>query len=335
MKIRLIKYALSILAITFVMTSCSKTSDELASVASTKQDILTFKTTEEFNSTVQKVNSMKTDERISWEKSQGFKSFGTICNDFYATINPQDFKTIKEIEDFVAKNNDKIQIYVNKDGDKYCEVQEFDNSARYLMNKEKMYIVGSTVVKQFLEGTVSTDIANIDVLKNAKSYFDLNANLTSGAFKIGKQKSAASTVFVQSDEVNNEHIFNEPGLFGTHAVKYRLVVRFKAENTFDGSMTFNHYFIQVTNYYWGVILFGVNPGFSTTYNATIYTEDYNPLDNFSFNKYETTATIIEHTPLNFYLPLVGGNVNTGVHLLRYVVTGSNIKGCSINADHTY
>lgn len=63
MKIKLTKYILSILAITFVITSCSKTSDELATVTSNKQDILTFKTVDEFNTTVQKVNSMKADER--------------------------------------------------------------------------------------------------------------------------------------------------------------------------------------------------------------------------------------------------------------------------------
>ena len=103
MKIKLIKALIAILSVSFALTSCSKTSDELASVASTKQDILTFKTTEEFNATVQKVNSMKADERVAWEKSQGFKSFGTICDEFYATIEPQNFKTIEQVNDFVAK----------------------------------------------------------------------------------------------------------------------------------------------------------------------------------------------------------------------------------------
>ncbi len=317
------------------MTSCSKTSDELASVASIKQDILTFKTTEEFNTTVQKVNSMKIEERSAWEKSQGFKSFGTICDEFYATIEPQNFKTIEQVNDFVFANSDKIQIYKNAAGDPYCEVQEFDNSARYLMNKDKMYIVGLTVVKQFAEGTVSTDIANIEVLKNSKNYTDLRANLTSVAYKIGKQKLAASTVFVQSDEVYDENDFQESGWLGKYWVKYRLVVRVKAENTFDGSWTYNHYVIQVSNYYWGVVLFGVNPGFSTTYNATIYTEDNNPLHNYSYNRYETNVSMNEHTPLNQYLAIGGGQINSGVHLLRYIVTGSNIKGCSINADHLY
>lgn len=54
MKIKLTKYIVAVLAVTFVLTGCSKNSEELASVKSTKQDILTFSNVDEFNSTLQK-----------------------------------------------------------------------------------------------------------------------------------------------------------------------------------------------------------------------------------------------------------------------------------------
>ncbi|GAB1414966.1 hypothetical protein MASR2M117_03720 [Paludibacter sp.] len=51
---------------------------------------------EEFNNTLLKVNSMTKSERLEWEKQQGFKSFGTICNEFYETIDPASFKSNEE-----------------------------------------------------------------------------------------------------------------------------------------------------------------------------------------------------------------------------------------------
>ena len=76
MKIKLIKALIAILSVSFALTSCSKTSDELASVASTKQDILTFKTVEEFNTSVQMVNSMKPEERIAWKNQKVLNRLG-------------------------------------------------------------------------------------------------------------------------------------------------------------------------------------------------------------------------------------------------------------------
>ena len=80
MKIKSTKALVAILSITFALTSCSKTSDELASVASTKQDILTFKTVEEFNTSVQMVNSMKPEERIAWKNQKVFLVYLHVVN---------------------------------------------------------------------------------------------------------------------------------------------------------------------------------------------------------------------------------------------------------------
>jgi hypothetical protein len=331
MKVRLIKYILGISAITFVMTGCSKNEDELASVVSNKQDILTFKTAEEFNTTIQKVNSMKLDERVAWEKSQGFKSFGTICDEFYKTIEPQNFKNIQEINDFIAKNNDKVQIYSNEAGDKYCEVQEFDNSARYLMNKDRMYIIGSKAIKKFNECSVSTDIVNIEALKKAKNYSDFKSNSSESTVKYNSQKISSGD-YGQYQENYHEAVVERKGLFGIkYYTTYRLVVRLRAENIFDGYNTFNHYGINVANYYWSGVLWLLPV--DTKYNVIMSSADLDPSHNFTHVKYVTNYTSIQEVnPLDDMLYIFGGYVNTQVHITSYNIDASNTYGCTIKVN---
>lgn len=52
------------------------------------EGILSFKSYEEFTSTLDRLSKMTTEERIGWEKSQDFISFGTMCNDFYNQVEP-------------------------------------------------------------------------------------------------------------------------------------------------------------------------------------------------------------------------------------------------------
>lgn len=338
MKIKLTKCILALIAFTFVLTGCSNNDEAISTIQPANQEILTFSSDQDYQNALEKVSAMSKTERLAWEKSKGFKSFGTICDEFYSTIKSQDFKTIEEINAFVEKNSDKIQIYRNEAGEKYCEVQEFDNSARYLMNKDRMYIVGNMVLRKFDEGLVSTDIASISALRKVKSYSDLAKNLIPETYKTIKQKSTTINT-VQSDEVINEHVYREKGLFGYYNVTYRIVVRLKAEKYFDSGsiMTFNHYLIQVSNYYWNVILWGVDPGINTSYNVTMSSSDNDvPPHDFSVNRFETNVGIREHTPFEDYHPICGGDVNNGVHLVSYNVYATNVKGCLINSGiHTY
>jgi len=91
-------FTIAIIAIIFVLSSCEK--DEVAQSqpqASTTKDILTFATQEDFDKTLAKVNAMTKEERLAWEKEQGFKSFGTMCDEFYETIDPSSFKSLEEV----------------------------------------------------------------------------------------------------------------------------------------------------------------------------------------------------------------------------------------------
>lgn len=331
MKYKLNKYVLGIIAIILALTGCSKNSDELASIENTKQDILTFANAQAFDSARVKVTSMKPEERVAWEKSQGFKSFGTICDEFYATIEPQNFKTMEDVNAFVSTNSDKVKIYENKAGDKYCEVQEFDNSERYLMNKDRMYIVGDSVVRKFDEGSVSTSLANIDDLKKAKSFSDLKPVSTSVIFK------AQPTTVIAT--YNNIEVYDEgdvnDGWFGAKQ-SYRLVVRLKAEDANHDNKTYTHYQIQVANYVWHAVLFSVSR--KTEYDITMYTEcnfGYRPSPTFKETTFYfgaqwiTTYNALEQSRLIDS----AGSYETGVYITDCYVDASNDKNCIIDNKH--
>lgn len=146
MKIKNIKTISIVLMIIFAFTSCEK--DDLAITApqTDSKDILTFATQEDFENTLAKVNAMTKDQRMTWEKEQGFKSFGTICDEFYETINPEIFKSSDEVKTFVAKNSDKIEFYTSSDGETYCVTKDFKNPMRYLINKNQTCKISNKII---------------------------------------------------------------------------------------------------------------------------------------------------------------------------------------------
>ena len=194
-----------------VLTSCDK--EELAinePTVSTEKDILTFATQEDFDKTLAKVNAMTKTERLAWEKEQGFKSFGTNCDEFYETIQPENFKTLDEVKTFVAKNNDKIEFKIDEKGETACIPNGNDINKRYLINKNSMYICGDKVYRIFdNEIEVFVNISDFEELLLVKDYNSLinqrkiiftksmlkaNAAVTSGDqyFERSEQKSIGS-----------------------------------------------------------------------------------------------------------------------------------------------
>ncbi len=168
-------FSLAILASIF--TSCDKeevTLNEQQSVS--RNEILTFATQEEFVSTMTKVNSMTKEERLEWEAEQGFKSFGTICDEFYSLINPKSFKNVDEVKIFVEENSDLIELYIDTNNEIYCIPKEFYNAERYMLNKDKMYIIGTTVYKKFDEKLIATNTINFSEIYSAQKISDIKAN---------------------------------------------------------------------------------------------------------------------------------------------------------------
>jgi hypothetical protein len=152
----------------FALVSCDK--EELTITDSTKvteKEILTFATQEEFEQTLAKVNAMTNEERLLWEKEQGFKSFGTICDEYYASLDPKDYKTFDELK---SKLNHNFSNLYEEDGSYFLEPKLLSDGRRYLMGERRMIIVADNALKVFDKGDIVTSINNIDLLMNQKSY---------------------------------------------------------------------------------------------------------------------------------------------------------------------
>ncbi len=154
-----------IMLIILAFNSCDK-NEIISAYENNKQGILTFSTIEEFSAAVQKVNTMNSDERLAWESSKGFKSFGTICEEFYCSINYENFSNFEEIKSFVETNKSYIQLIQDSNGEISCVTREYDRPERYIMNENRMYIVGGRAYKIFPDNKkVSCDIAHMEKLK--------------------------------------------------------------------------------------------------------------------------------------------------------------------------
>jgi hypothetical protein len=185
------KYILSIVtfAIIFIFVSCDKEELSMDTSQTIKEtDILTFATLEDFEKTLEKVNSMTKEERLAWEKENNFSSFGTISEQYYEILKLNDYKTIDQLKN----NSDEKLINIYKEaGDFYIEPSEFSSRYKYVMNKDKMYIISNRVFKIIDSKPYSANLTEYKMLKsieNVNDYtsvfiFDSN-NQKSGLFKV-------------------------------------------------------------------------------------------------------------------------------------------------------
>ncbi len=85
---------------------------------------------------LRKFKALSPEERKTQETTQGFKSFGTLADEFYETVDPEQFKSIEEIQAFVAEHSDYLQLIQDENGEYTVEVVAYDNPYRYLANKD-------------------------------------------------------------------------------------------------------------------------------------------------------------------------------------------------------
>ncbi len=289
------KYLIVTLTVIFTLISCSKNEVEIATLETQKQDILTFKTVDEFNSTVIKVNSMKPEERIAWEKSKGFISFGTICDEFLTTVDIDKFNNITDFLKFVESNSEYVQIIEHSDSSKCFETQEFDNTSRYLMNKDKMYVIGSMVYKKFNEGSIAAPISEIKILADTKEFNNLISNQI---FKVSTatpqkviQKIAANNTSAQ--RVSAARLGNSYGDWDNHigykGTLFRIEIYLNTSNSFNGYQTFRFTNCLIKSYYQGFLGIWTPVNRIITFNATLNTSD---IAGLNYNFYDAKTNMI-------------------------------------------
>lgn len=297
MKNNLKIYFLGILAFTFALTSCDKNEDAISEIQkSPKTDILTFATQEDFDKTLVKVNSMTKEERLAWEKEQGFKSFGTICDEFYETIKPESFKSVEEIKAFVTKNSDKIEFYTSSDGETYCVTKDFLSPERYLTNENQTCKINNKVIV-YSSNEISTN----------QSLF---------------MQKAASSVVTAADK-SDDKVIKGPGIGDDDS--YRLHVWLSTE--LGGNGTKHYSMLSIKNFYRSLGIWFFKPDVFVTYSlSSNITDSYGVTHLFSKPSTYVRITSSNCSP-TFYQDYYSTNINlypiSNPYFLSYSVTAEN------------
>jgi len=145
-----------------LVTSCSQ--DEVSLTRKASPDILKFKSIEDYSKLTSKLVSLNTKELQEYEDAHGYKSFGRQSEDVYRSFNPENFNTTDEIKDFVKRNSQYLQLKDDGNGELEMETVLGSSVDRYVITESKMYQISDRVYKVFEEGTISTDLKNIEQL---------------------------------------------------------------------------------------------------------------------------------------------------------------------------
>ncbi len=263
-----------------------------------------FQSIDEFNEVLAKIPAMSKPERLKWEKSKDFKSFGTISDEFYESVDPYRFKTMKEVKEFVSLNNDKIDLFTLSDGEMYCTSKDYENPKRYLINENREYIIGTQVFKDEEKMSEKTN-----------NNYILNSPLK------------APSAFTQSDEIIATSKIGRDN--------YKMHIKIKTYNLFDGLMTNVHKELKLTNYARWLAIWWERT-YTTEYRITLKTKDYAYGVTTDGNGDNTmTQGIKSQYIIGYMLPVVAGPGNSSPELVYYNVYAKNEKNCVVNKSKTY
>jgi hypothetical protein len=170
MKINKINYIMIMSLLTAILISgCEKDSI----FGKKNSDILKFESNDDFLKASNLNRSMSHEERSSWEKANGFASFGSKCDELYFSINPEKFQTQEELFAFVEKNSDYLQLIEDETGEWTLETKLHVNPMRYFANEKMIFQIGDDVVKVFETSSVKTQMNNVDeLIQLSSSNFD-------------------------------------------------------------------------------------------------------------------------------------------------------------------
>ncbi len=311
--------SIAIIAIIFVLSSCEK--DEVAlsqPQANATKDILTFATQEDFDKTLAKVNAMTKEERIAWEKKQGFKSFGSKSDSIYENTNPDNFKSKVEMEEFLKKYSNYFEVNTNVNGVMYVDLIEHSNDLRYLMNEDKMLIVGDKAFKSMKNELLSDKLVNFDKVKQA----DGTTNSNSSMSKV-----------VSSSFVDNIDIWGP--VKTVSGQKYTSKVCFETDNELEfwtglpqrkDRLTFYNYKWTLWTYWGDYSTYTTMSGNTTTANCSGIPEIFNA-------EYYHAGTNAYESKYAYFA--IGTYPTISSYYMHYDFDFSNAKGVNFTGSYNY
>lgn len=139
--------------------------------------MLVFANNAEFQETFSKIINMDADERIQWEESANFKSFGRKAEDFLFSIDVENFKSSEQIDEFIKDHHDLIQL-VDINGEPTVETVLYKNPYRNIINEDGVFQISNNIYLVLEDAIVSTDITNKSELSkiNSSNYHEFRGS---------------------------------------------------------------------------------------------------------------------------------------------------------------
>ncbi len=145
------------------VTSCNK-ANEIEMPKLNESNTLVFSTQQEFKETLDRVISLNENELCEFEKLNGFSSLGISSENFYRSIDFEQFKTKEEIISFINENSRFLQLVEDDYGDLYVETVLCKSPFRYFANDQRLFQIGNDSYKVFNSGIVKLTQENSDVI---------------------------------------------------------------------------------------------------------------------------------------------------------------------------
>lgn len=171
-----------LLCTTCLLSSCTKNdteSTELYFQENSKAAIPTYDSYE----AIQSIIKEKTDNPNCQQNSR-FTSIGEAADNFFDGINPNSFENEDELLAFYQKNQALLDTMIDKNNEIAVYPKWHDNPYRYVANKDGMFIVGNYVSRIIKNGTITTELENIEALANATEnearMMDISINQSKG-----------------------------------------------------------------------------------------------------------------------------------------------------------
>ncbi len=131
--------------------------------------MLKFESAEDYFKTRSAVSGMTNDELEAWESSIGFESVRKKQIDVYEKLNTLTDEDEQELRNIVAKNSKYFEIILNEDGEEELIAKNEEGKFASLLNSDFMYAVENTATKVLKNHIISTDINNVQAIKNISS----------------------------------------------------------------------------------------------------------------------------------------------------------------------
>ena len=153
----------------------------LCIVSCEKSNIETLKegysSIEELNAEINKTLAFSSmHERLAYEKSKGFTSFGSICDQIYeSVVTDASITTQEDLISLVKKYDEYLELITDEEGELYLETELYDNPKRYIINEQKEFIFADKVIKVFDDGEISMNSDSKELLSNIENLNDFNA----------------------------------------------------------------------------------------------------------------------------------------------------------------